>query len=100
MVEFNRHSIALLQKIKRIAKDEQGCAIHYDSPTLEDDLRNLVKSGVSEELLALIEEVLPTQEPPAQDVPGRTYRGATQLIDDRSRIGTSTKVYRGRIVSG
>lgn len=100
MVEFNRHSIALLQKIKRAAKEEQGFAIHYDSPTLEEDLRNLVKSGVSEELLALIESFLPTQEPPAQDLPSRSYRGASQLIDDRSRIGSTTRVYRGRIVSG
>ncbi len=100
MVEFNRHSIALLRKIKRMAKEEQGCVIHYDSPTLEDDLRKLVSSGVGEELLTLVEEFLPTQEPPAQTVPNRTYRGATALIDDRSRIGSSTRVYRGRIVSG
>ncbi|MFL0807687.1 MAG: hypothetical protein K6L60_10425 [Oceanobacter sp.] len=100
MVEFNRHSIALLQKIRRTAKEEQGCTIHYDSPTLEDDLRKLVMSGVSEELLSLIESFLPTQEPAAQATPNRTYRGASQLIDDRSRISTSTRVYRGRIVSG
>ena len=100
MVEFNRTNIALLQKIKRLAKDEQGCVIHYDSPTLEGDLRVLVKSGVSEDLLSLIEEFLQTQEPSAAAVPHRTYRGATVMIDDRERIGPSTRVYRGRIVSG
>jgi hypothetical protein len=100
MVEFNRINIALLQKIKRLAKEEQGCMIHYDSPSLEDDLRNLVKSGVSQDLLALVEEYLPTQEPPSRQIMDRTYRGATTMIDDRERIGPSTRVYRGRIISG
>lgn len=100
MVEFNRTSIALLQKIKRLAKDEQGCVIHYDSPTLENDLRLLVKSGVSQELLLLIEEFLPTQAPAAAAVANRTYRGASVMMDDRERIGQSTRVYRGQIVSG
>ena len=101
MVEFNRTSIALLQKIKRLAKDEQNCVIHYDSPTLEDDLRLLVKSGVSLDLLGLIEEFLPTVEPSARQIEApRTYRGASIMIDDRERIGPSTKVYRGRIISG
>lgn len=100
MVEFNRTNIALLQKIKRLAKDEQGCVIHYDSASLENDLRVLVKSGVSEELLGLVEEFLQTQEPAAAAVPHRTYRGSTVMIDDRERIGQSTRVYRGRIVSG
>ena len=101
MVEFNRTSIALLQKIKKLAKEEQNCVIHYDSPTLEQDLRTLVKSGVSEDLLALVEEFLPTTEPAGQVPTGaKTYRGATVMIDDRERIGPSTRVYRGRIVSG
>lgn len=100
MVEFNRVSIALLQKIKRLAKDEQGCVIHYDSPNLESELRILVKSGVSEELLGLIEEFLPTQEPAALPSTNRNYRGSSIVMDDRERIGQSTRVYRGRIVSG
>ncbi|MDO6681827.1 MULTISPECIES: hypothetical protein [unclassified Oceanobacter] len=99
MVEFNRNNIALLQKIKRLAKDEQGCIIHYDSPSLEDDLRTLVKSGVSHDLLEMIEMFLPTQAPKTKPIMDRTYRGATAMIDDRERIGPSTRVYRGRIIS-
>ncbi|AHK17306.1 hypothetical protein [Thalassolituus oleivorans] len=53
-MEFNRHSIALLRQIKRLAKDEQGCDIHFDSVSLEHDLRELVRSGVSIELLRLV----------------------------------------------
>ena len=101
MVEFNRNSIALLQKIKKLAKEEQNCTIRYDSPTLENDLRLLVKSGVSQELLGLVEDFLPTTEPSAEvESAGKTYRGASVMIDDRERIGPSTKVYRGRIVAG
>ncbi|WP_221800084.1 hypothetical protein [Oceanobacter mangrovi] len=100
MVEFNRNSIALLQKIKRLAKEEQNYVVHYDSPTLEKDLRLLVSSGVSHDLLVLIEEFLPTTEPAGQSDGFKTYRGSSVMIDDRERIGPSTRVYRGRIVSG
>jgi len=100
-MEFNRQSIALLQKIKRLAKDEQGCVIHFDSSSLEHDLRILVQSGVSRELLQLIEAFLPTQEPPsAETEAGRVYRGSHILIDDAERVSQSSKrIYRGQIVS-
>ncbi|MCD8523392.1 MAG: hypothetical protein LRY66_04015 [Saccharospirillaceae bacterium] len=98
-MEFNRHNIALLQKIKRLAKDEQGCLIHFDSPSLEHDLRLLVQSGVSRELLALIEEFLPTQEPPALHEVSHVYRGSHRLMDDSERVSKrSQRVYRGQVV--
>lgn len=99
-MEFNRQSIAILQKIKRLAKEEQGCVIHYDSPTLEHELRTLVQSGVSPQLLALIEEFLPTQEPsPALTTEPRVYRGAQQVVDDSARTAKrSQRVYRGQVV--
>lgn len=99
-MEFNRRSIAILQKIKRLAKDEQGCDIHYDSPTLEHELRTLVQSGVSPQLLALIEAFLPTQEPTtALTTEPRRYRGAQQLLDDAERTAKrSQRVYRGQVV--
>jgi hypothetical protein len=99
-VEFNRQSIAILQKIKRQAKEEQGYEIHYDSPTLEHDLRTLVQSGVSAKLLALIEEFLPTQEPaPAYTNEPRIYRGSNQLVDDAARTAKRTqRIYRGQVV--
>ena len=99
-MEFNRHDIALLQKIKRLAKDEQGYVIHFDSDTLEQDLRVLVKSGVSAGLLSLIEEFLPTQEPPAAKTEAqRVYRGSQILIDDAERTPRSQRIYRGQIVN-
>lgn len=99
-MEFNRQSIATLQKIKRLAKEEQGCVIHYDSPTLEHDLRTLVQSGVSPELLALIETFLPSQEPsPAFTNEPRMYRGAAYVVDDAARTAQRTKkIYRGQVV--
>ncbi|MDK2778777.1 MAG: hypothetical protein KYX62_14060 [Pseudomonadota bacterium] len=99
-MEFNRHSIALLQKIKRLAKDEQGCVIHFDSQTLEQDLRKLVQSGVSRELLGMIEEFLPTQEPSSapQEI-GRVYRGSQLLIDDAERSPRTQRIYRGQVVT-
>lgn len=100
MVEFNRQSIATLQKIKRLAKNEQGCVIHYDSPTLENELRTLVQSGVSRELLQLIESFLPTQEPvPAFTTEPRVYRGAQQIVDDAERTSKrAQRIYRGQVV--
>ena len=100
-MEFNRKSIAILQKIKRLAKEEQGCVIRYDSPTLENELRTLVKSGVSRELLELIEAFLPTQEPPPAFVdPSRVYRGSHLLIDDTERTPKRAKrIYRGLVVT-
>jgi len=100
-MEFNRQNIALLQKIKRQAKEEQGCVIHYDSPTLEHDLRLLVKSGVSKELLGMIEAFLPTEEPaPAMVETVRVYRGSVILMDDSARAPKkSQKVYRGQVVA-
>ena len=98
-MEFNRHNIALLQKIKRLAKDEQGCVIHFDSPSLEHDLRVLVQSGVSRDLLALIEEFLPTQEPPEPHEISHVYRGSQRLMDDSERVSKRTqRVYRGQVV--
>ncbi|MCA6062022.1 hypothetical protein [Thalassolituus marinus] len=100
-MEFNRRNIALLQKIKRLAKEEQGCVIHYDSPTLEHDLRLLVKSGVSHELLQMIEDFLPSEEPSAAQVEVvRVYRGSAVLMDDASRTANrSQKIYRGQVVA-
>ncbi|MAK91829.1 MAG: hypothetical protein CMI13_11410 [Oleibacter sp.] len=98
-MEFNRHNIALLQKIKRLAKDEQGYVIHFDSDTLEKDLRLLVKSGVSQELLMLVEEFLPTQEPPAKAEIHRVYRGSQILIDDAERAPRNQRIYRGQVVT-
>ncbi|ASP40740.1 hypothetical protein CHH28_19605 [Bacterioplanes sanyensis] len=100
-MEFNRQNIALLQKIKRLAKDEQGAEIHFDSLTLENDLRVLVSSGVSADLLALVEAFLPTREPdPALTQEPRVYRGSPQLVDDRPRTAKRTqRVYRGQVVS-
>lgn len=99
-MEFNRHNIALLQKIKRLAKDEQGCVIHFDSPNLEHELRLLVQSGVSAELLQMIEEFLPTQEPPVAEMEGaRVYRGSHVLMDDADRVPRrAQRVYRGQVV--
>ena len=98
-MEFNRHNIALLQKIKRLAKDEQGCVIHFDSPSLEHDLRVLVQSGVSRDLLALIEEFLPPQEPPELHEVSHVYRGSQRLMDDSERVSKRTqRVYRGQVV--
>lgn len=103
MVEFNRRSIALLRQIKKLAKDEAGCDIHFDSPTLERDLRLLVQSGVSAQLLAIIEDFLPTQEPavqPQHEESRRVYRGCELLIDDAERVrGGSGRLYRGQLVS-
>ncbi len=100
-MEFNRHSIALLQKIKRLAKDEQGCVIHFDSQTLEQDLRKLVQSGVSRELLGMIEEFLPTREPSAAAAEiGRVYRGSQLLMDDAERSPRTQRIYRGQVVGG
>jgi len=98
--EFNRQSIALLRKIKRLAKEEQGHEIHYDSPTLQKELRLLVQSGVSPELLGLIEEFLPTQEPePAFTTEVRMYRGSQILIDDAERTQKSAqRIYRGQAI--
>ena len=98
--EFNRQSIALLRKIKRLAKEEQGCEIHYDSPTLQNELRTLVLSGVSPGLLELIEEFLPSQEPaPAFTNEPRVYRGAQILLDDAERTPKrSQRVYRGQAI--
>lgn len=98
-MEFNRHSIALLRQIKRLAKDEQGCEIHFDSSTLEHDLRELVRSGVSIELLRLIEAFLPTQLPPEHVPSVRVYRGSQRLLDDVERTQRSQRIYRGQIVS-
>lgn len=102
MVEFNRRSIALLRKIKKMAKDEEGCLIHFDSDTLEQDLRLLVKSGVSAELLTLIEEFLPSQPPPVElQIPEsrKVYRGSEILMDDSARVREARqKIYRGRVV--
>lgn len=102
MVEFNRHSIALLRTIKKLAREEAGSNIHFNSPTLERDLRLLVKSGVSIELLRLIEEFLPTQEPavqPQQIESKKVYRGSELLIDDVERHREkSAKRYRGQLV--
>jgi len=102
MVEFNRRSIALLRQIKKLAKDESGCEIHFDSPTLEKDLRLLVQSGVSKQLLAIIEDFLPTQEPAVQpqiEETRRVYRGCELLIDDADRVrGSVDKRYRGQLV--
>lgn len=100
-MEFNRQSIALLQKIKRLAKEEQGCPIHFDSPNLEEELRLLVRSGVSAELLHLIEAFLPTQAPPVSLSEGEhLYRGSTLPVDDRPRVQhNSVRIYRGRVVS-
>ena len=102
MVEFNRRSIALLRKIKKMAKDEEGCEIHFDSNTLEQDLRLLVKSGVSAELLTLIEEFLPSQAPPVEaqmQKSRKVYRGSEILMDDSSRVREARqKLYRGRLV--
>ncbi len=98
-MEFNRHNIALLQKIKRLAKDEQGCVIHFDSPSLEHDLRVLVQSGVSCDLLALIEEFLPTQEPSERREISHVYRGSQRLMDDFERVTKRVqRVYRGQVV--
>ena len=99
-MEFNRHNIALLQKIKRQAKEEQGCIIHFDSPTLEDELRLLVRRGVSPEFLALIGAFLPTQEPPVAVGDGQhLYRGSTMVVDDRQRsTHNSQRIYRGQVV--
>lgn len=99
MVEFNRQSLALLQKIKKLAKDEQGCVIHYDSPDLENELRSLVASGVSTELLTMIEEFLPTQEPSSKPGEGRSYRGTETHIDDSARTKKSVRIYRGQVVT-
>ena len=102
MVEFNRRSIALLRQIKKLAKDELGCEVHFDSPTLEHDLRLLVKSGVSTEMLGLIEDFLPTQEPtiqPQMQESRRVYRGCEVLMDNSGRTREShARVYRGRLV--
>lgn len=100
-MEFTRQSLAVLQKIKRLAKEEQGCMIHFDSPNLEQDLRTLVKSGVSTDLLALIEDFLPQQEPPATiENGGRYYRGTPLLIDDKPRSSSEdVRIYRGQVVS-
>jgi|TARA_R110001583_G_scaffold11591_1_gene52139 hypothetical protein len=98
-VEFNRHSIALLRQIKRLAKDEQGCDIHFDSVSLEHDLRELVRSGVSIELLRLVEDFLPTQEPPEHIPSVRVYRGSQRLLDDVERTQKSQRIYRGQVVS-
>lgn len=99
-MEFNRHSIALLQQIKRLAKSEQGCIIHYDSLTLENDLRVLVQSGVSTALLNLIEQFLPTQEPaPSLTTEARMYRGSHTLVDDAKRTERrQQRIYRGQVV--
>lgn len=99
-MEFNRHNIALLQKIKRQAKEEQGCIIHFDSPTLEEELRLLVRSGVSTELLAMIEAFLPQQEPPVAVNAGQhLYRGSAMVVDDRQRSSHNTqRIYRGQVV--
>lgn len=99
MVEFNRQSLALLQKIKRLAKEEQGYSVHYDSATLEDDLRALIGSGVSEELLDLVKEFLPTMEPSGKVEEGKMYRGTNNVVDNRPRVGPSTRIYRGQIVT-
>lgn len=100
-MEFTRQSLAVLQKIKRLAKEEQGCIIHFDSPNLEQELRLLVKSGVSAALLALIEEFLPQQEPPSTiENGGRYYRGTPLLLDDKPRTADKdVRIYRGQIVS-
>lgn len=102
MVEFNRRSIALLRKIKKLAKDEQGYEIHFDSNTLEQDLRLLVKSGVGAELLGLVEEFLPTQEPsvqPQMQESRKVYRGVEILVDDAVRTQKSAGLrYRGQLV--
>ena len=99
-MEFNRQSIALLQQIKRLAKQEQGAEIHYDSSSLESDLRILVKSGVSADLLALIEAFLPTREPePVLQETPHLYRGSEQIISEAPRSRRQAKrVYRGQIV--
>lgn len=99
-MEFNRQNIALLQKIKRLAKEEQGCIIHYDSVTLENDLRVLVQSGISSVLLNLIEEFLPTQEPsPAFTTESRMYRGSHYVVDDAERTSKrQQRIYRGQVV--
>ncbi|WP_370293510.1 hypothetical protein [Thalassolituus sp.] len=103
MVEFNRRSIALLRQIKKLAKDEAGCEIHFDSPTLEKDLRLLVQSGVSAELLGIVEDFLPTQEPAVQPQfaeTRRVYRGCELLIDDTDRVrGDSGRRYRGQMIT-
>jgi hypothetical protein len=102
MVEFNRRSIALLRKIKKIAKDEVGCEIHFDSNTLENDLRVLVRSGVSAELLALVEDFLPSQAPPVElqmQESRKVYRGSEILMDDSPRVRQAKqKMYRGQLV--
>ena len=99
-MEFNRQSIANLQKIKHLAREEQGYIIHYDSATLEHDLRTLVRSGVSFELLTLIEKFLPTQEPlPVLTTKPRMYRGIACMVDDSTKVAKRTqKIYRGQIV--
>jgi hypothetical protein len=103
MVEFNRRSIALLRSIKKLARDEVGADIHFNSPTLEQDLRLVVKSGVSAELLALVEDFLPTQAPAAKPQPmqeRRVYRGCELLMDDAERQReTAPKRYRGQLVT-
>lgn len=99
-MEFNRQSIALLQQIKRLAKEEQGAIVHFDSPTLERDLRLLVKSGVSQALLQLIEQFLPSQPAPvALTEEPRRYRGQSAVLDDQKRTAQrQQRIYRGQVV--
>lgn len=98
-MEFNRHNIALLQKIKRLAKDELECVIHFDSPSLEHDLQILAQSGVSRDLLILIEAFLPNHEPPKPHDISHVYRGHQQRMDDSQPVSKRTqRVYRGQVV--
>lgn len=103
-MELNRKNIALLQQIKRLVKKEQGHVLHYDSPTLQSDLKTLVKSGVSADLLRLIENFLLTSDDsamPAQSKSSkRVYRGCEVLADDSRRVHeNASRIYRGHLVS-
>lgn len=113
-MEFTRETIVLLQQIRRLARQECGCVIHYDSPNLEQELRALSAQAVSAELAALLEELLPVaaatpaerpperpEEPAERLQPDHLYRGHAVVVEERAAPQPlQERIYRGRTVLG
>lgn len=102
-MEFTRETIVLLQQIRRLARQECGCVIHYDSPNLEQELRALSAQAVSAELAATPAERPPErpEEPAERLQPDHLYRGHAVVVEERAAPQPlQERIYRGRTVLG
>ena len=94
-MELTRQTISQLQSIRKLAKKECGRVIQYNSPTLEDDLNNIVEIGVSNELEALIIAFMP-------NLGAKSVQNTSQVVKqdkELKRINSNTRVYRGQIIA-